>query len=77
MIVIVVLFAAIVRRLWGYYRAQDEALRIVAVTGICVITAVLLKNMVDDLFVRHNAWLFWALLGMGFGFAERRRSATQ
>lgn len=77
MLVIVLLFGAIVWQLWRHYRFDDEPIRIVATTGLCVIAAVLLKNMVDDLFVRHNAWLCWALLGMALGYAERRRGAMQ
>ncbi len=77
MIALTVLFVAVVRRLLALYRDDDPALRLIGITGLSVVCAVLLKNMVDDLFVRHNAWLFWALLGMAFGYAERRRAQVR
>jgi O-antigen ligase len=76
-LVVLLLFGAIVRRCIGLYRDPDPTLRLIGMTGLCVIVAVLLKSTVDDLFVRHNAWLFWSLLGMGFGYAERSRAERE
>lgn len=76
MLALLALFAAIVWRLVGLYRDADPAIRLIGIAGLCVVFAVLLKSMVDDLFVRHNAWLFWALLGMGLGYATRRRASA-
>lgn len=45
-------------------------------TSIGVITALLVKNMTDDLFWRTDALLFWAMLGMLTGAAARLRSGA-
>jgi hypothetical protein len=39
------------------------------------VAGVFLKNMTDDFFVRENALLFWALVGMSLGYAKRRSLA--
>lgn len=76
MLAVLLLFVTIVRRMVGLYRDADPTIRLIGIAGLSVVFAVLLKSMVDDLFVRHNAWLFWALLGMGFGYAARRRASA-
>lgn len=66
-----VLFGAIFRSLWRLSESANRQMRLIGITGMSVVVAILLKSMVDDLFVRHLAWLFWALLGIGLGYAAR------
>jgi hypothetical protein len=45
--------------------------RLIGVTGLALLTGVLLKAQTDDLWGRHNGYLFWALTGMMLGHAHR------
>ncbi len=69
--VLVFLFLALYREFWRLYRARDERVYLLGICGIALITGVLAKNMTDDFFVRDNALLFWALVGMILGYGER------
>lgn len=69
--VLVFLFLALYREFWRLYRASDERIYLLGICGIALITGVLAKNMTDDFFVRDNALLFWALVGMILGYGKR------
>ncbi|HVO90837.1 MAG TPA: O-antigen ligase family protein [Casimicrobiaceae bacterium] len=61
--------------LWRYarfVRAPDEALAIVGLVGITLITGWLVKNVTDDFLFRSNAKEFWALTTMLLGYGVRR-----
>lgn len=74
--VLVVLFAAIVRELWGLYRDPNKKVMRLGAAGLAMITAVLLKNMTDVFFYRENSLLFWSLLGMILGYAAYARRTS-
>jgi hypothetical protein len=44
---------------------------------LLVVTGVLLRNQVNDMFVRDNALLFWALNGLLLGAASSGRIGTR
>ncbi len=65
------LFACVIREFLKLYHCSDLNVALIGITGIAVVTAVVLKSTTDDQFVRHNALLFWALVGMGLGYGAR------
>ncbi|MBI2311616.1 MAG: O-antigen ligase family protein [Betaproteobacteria bacterium] len=73
--VILFLFFAVGREYWGLSNAADPELRLVGIAGLTLVVGVFLKNMTDDFFVRDNALLFWALVGLSLGYARRRSLA--
>ena len=46
------------------------------VCGIALVLGVFLRNMVNDMFVRDQALLFWALNGMLLGLGCRQSRPT-
>lgn len=74
--VLIVLFGAIVRNLWGLYRHPDKKVMRLGVAGLAMVTAVLFKNMTDVFFYRENSLLFWSLLGMILGYAAYARRTS-
>jgi O-antigen ligase len=78
--VLVLLLFALFREFRKLYRSDDPRVRLVGVTGLALVTGVLLKSQTDDLWGRHNGYLFWALTGMMLGYARRmlrgHRSST-
>lgn len=71
MIVLIILFGAVVLQFRKLCGSENRDARLIGVAGISLVAAVLLKSMVDDLFVRHLALLFWSLVGMGLGYGNR------
>lgn len=65
------LFFCVIREFSRLYRSPDHHAALIGVTGIAIVVAVVLKSATDDQFVRHNALLFWALVGMGLGYGTR------
>ncbi|HEX7812201.1 MAG TPA: O-antigen ligase family protein [Burkholderiales bacterium] len=65
------LFACVIREFLRLYRSSDLNVALIGIAGIGIVAAVILKSATDDQFVRHNALLFWALVGMGLGYGAR------
>lgn len=72
LLVVTVLFCAIGREFWMLYRAKDPDVSLIGITGLALLSGIIIKNMTDDFFVRHHALLFWALVGMLLGYGRRR-----
>jgi O-antigen ligase len=73
--VILLLFFTIGREFWKLTGVAEPELRQLGAAGLALVAGVFLKNMTDDFFVRENALLFWALVGMSLGYAKRRSLA--
>lgn len=67
----VFLFACVIREFLRLYRSSDLNVALTGIAGMAIVVAVILKSTTDDQFVRHNALLFWALVGMGLGYGAR------
>lgn len=65
-------FFSLLREHWRSYNAPDDRLRWLGVAGIMLVTGVVLRNFVSDMFVRDAAILFWAANGALLGFGCRR-----
>ena len=66
-------FYSITRELWQLMKSTDRELRILGIAGLSMVGGIFGQSMVEDVFVRHLAWLFWALLGMTLGYAIHKR----
>jgi O-antigen ligase len=77
MVAIVLLFLCLGQKHGGLLFLRDDRLNIIGLVGLLVVTGVLLRNQVNDMFVRDNALLFWALNGMLLGIASSIRSAGE
>ena len=67
-------FVSLLREYWRLYAGQDRAASLLGVAGLTLIAGMLLRNQVNDMFVRDEAILFWALNGMLLGLGLRLRS---
>lgn len=67
----VFLFACVIREFLRLYRSSDLNVALIGIAGMAIVAAVILKSATDDQFIRHNALLFWALVGMGLGYGAR------
>jgi O-antigen ligase len=67
-----VFLAGLLWRYWRFVRARDEALALVGIVGIALVTGFVVKNLTDDFLFRSNAKEFWALTTMLLGYGVRR-----
>lgn len=72
MITISLLFLAIGREYWLLYRSPSLSGSLIGMFGLCLLIGIVIKNTTDDQFIRQNALLFWAMLGMSLGYAKRK-----
>ncbi len=61
------LFGGVVWRLAALWKQGDPTMTPYALAGIAMVAGMFAKNMTDDLFVRQNALLYWALAGRILG----------
>jgi putative inorganic carbon (hco3(-)) transporter len=74
MLVLAWLFVSLLREYWRLYAGQDRVASLLGVAGLTLVAGMLLRNQVNDMFVRDEAILFWALNGMLLGLGRRLRS---
>jgi len=72
-LVLAFFFYSIVRELWKLLKSSDNELRILGAAGMSLLGGMFAQSMVEDILVRHLAWLFWSLLGMTLGYAGARK----
>lgn len=72
LLAIMLLFWAIGREFWKLYRSTKPDVSLIGIAGLALLSGVIVKNMTDDFFVRHQALFFWALVGMCLGYGKRR-----
>jgi O-antigen ligase len=69
-------FVSLLREYWRLYAGQDRVASLLGVAGLTLLAGMLLRNQVNDMFVRDEAILFWALNGMLLGWGRRLRSTV-
>lgn len=74
MLAIIFLFFALSRQYWQFCHASDRRLRLLGACGIALVGGVFARNMVNDLFMRDGALLFWALNGIFLGLGLRLKT---
>jgi O-antigen ligase len=77
MLAIVLLFLCLGYRFFRLLLPGEDRLNMLGLAGLLVVTGVLLRNQVNDMFVRDNALLFWALNGLLLGAASSGRIGTR
>ena len=75
MLVILLLFGALGWQYLQFTRSADRKLKLLGVCGIALVLGVFARNMVNDLFLRDGALLFWALNGSFLGLGLRLMAA--
>jgi O-antigen ligase len=65
-------FAGLLRAYWRLYSTPDRILNLLGIAGMMLVSGILLRNQVNDMFVRDEAILFWALNGALLGVGLRR-----
>jgi O-antigen ligase len=72
-VVLFFLFYCVVREFWRLTKSSSYELKVLGIAGISILGGIFGQSMVEDIFVRHLAWLFWALAGMTLGYALNRK----
>jgi O-antigen ligase len=65
-----ILFAATLREGWRLARAPDVLAAACGIALLGVVAGMLMRNMTDTLWVRHNALVYWAVLGVLFAWGH-------
>ena len=68
-LVLAFVFYSAGREFWKLTKCADKELIMLGIAGIAMISGILAAGMIEDLFNRHLAWLFWSLVGMTLGYA--------
>jgi O-antigen ligase len=68
------LFYSVARQFWKLIRSSDKELQTFGIAGMAIVSGVLAAGMIEDLFARHNGWLFWSLVGILLGYAMNKRA---
>ncbi len=61
------------REFWKLWRCDDPQVSLIGVAGLAMVIGVLVKSQSEDLWIRQNGYLFWALTGIMLGYAHRLR----
>src|SRR5258706_10442270 len=70
-IVLGLLVFSVVRELLKITRLADQDIRTLGIAGLAIVGGVLVvQGMVEDVFVRHLGWLFWAVMGIILGYSS-------
>jgi len=69
------LLASLLREAWRLARGPDPAAAACGIALAGIVVGMLVRNMTDVLWVRHNALLFWGVAGALLGWARSRTAA--
>jgi len=71
--VLLFLLLSLFREFWKLWRCDDPQVSLIGVAGLAMVIGVLVKSQSEDLWIRQNGYLFWALTGIMLGYAHRLR----
>lgn len=63
LVLLLILLGATVREAWTLARSSDALARACGIALLGLVAGMLIRNMTDVLLVRHNALLYWAVVG--------------
>ena len=69
--VLLFLLFCLFREFWKLWRSDRTQVSLIGSAGLAMLIGVLVKAQTDDLWGRHNGYLFWALTGMMLGYGHR------
>ncbi|MGH2509504.1 MAG: O-antigen ligase family protein [Ktedonobacteraceae bacterium] len=72
MILLLFLFAALVREFWRLYVTPRPEIWMIGTFGLTLLVGAALKSMTDNSIIREDALLFWSLIGMSLGYAGHK-----
>ena len=75
-VVLIFIFCSVAKEFWKLLGSPVKKLRTLGIAGIAVVTGIFAEGLIEDMFIRHIAWLFWALVGMILGYAMNKRAET-
>ena len=76
-IVLGLLVFCVIREFVKITRLPDRDIRVLGIAGLAMVGGVIgVEGMIEDLFVRHLAWIFWALTGMILGYSSKAARHT-
>jgi O-antigen ligase len=67
------LLISLLREFWKLWRCDEPQVSLIGVAGLAMVIGVLVKSQSDDLWIRQNGYLFWAVTGIMLGYAHRLR----
>ncbi len=73
---ILAVFGALLIEYSRLVRSADDRLKLLGIAGIMLVIGVVGRNQVNDMFVREQAILFWALNGALLGLGQRKLLQT-
>lgn len=76
LLLLVLLLGATVREGWRIAQAPNDLAIACGVAVIAVVAGMLVRNMTDALWIRQNALLYWAVLGVLFAWGHRPRAGA-
>jgi O-antigen ligase len=76
-IVLLLLFATLLRRFWQLSRSDDRTLALTGICGVLLVVGVVARNLTNDLFHRDLALLFWSIAGILLGYAQHAKAAPR
>jgi O-antigen ligase len=75
MAAITLVFACLLWQYGVFWGAADRRLKLIGACGMALVLGVFARNMVNDLFLRDGALLFWAVNGSFLGIGLRLKAA--
>jgi len=66
-----ILLGATVREAWRLARSPDTLASACGIALLRIVAGMLIRNMTDVLWVRHNALVYWALVGVLLAWGYR------
>jgi O-antigen ligase len=70
-IVLALLVFSVVRELLKVTKSVDREIATFGIAGLAIVGGIFgVQGMIEDTFVRHLGWLFWAVIGMILGYSS-------